>query len=243
MVWLEVFVAALVTALATGLGALPLLVVPRLSPRAMGVASGCAGGLMLAASHGLVVEGSDLGLGRTLLGVILGLVLIQLSDRLVRRRQDFAFTRLEGAGARRALLVLAVMTIHSFAEGIAIGVSYGGGAKLGLAISAALALHNIPEGLTISLTMVPRGVSVGRAAWWSVFSSLPQPLMAVPAYLFVLAFTPFLPVGLGLAAGAMIWMVVAEILPEALDQAPHGWVATAVVTSFAFLLALQGWLL
>ena len=67
----------------------------------------------------------------------------------------------------------------------------------------AIAVHNIPEGLAISLVLVPRGVGVARAAWWSVFSSLPQPLMAVPAFLFVDASTPILPAGLGFAAGAM----------------------------------------
>jgi len=54
-------------------------------------------------------------------------------------------------------------------------------------------VHNIPEGLAISLVLVPRGASVRSAAWWSVFSSLPQPLMAVPAYVFVEEFGRLLP--------------------------------------------------
>ncbi|MFB6249459.1 MAG: ZIP family metal transporter, partial [Salinibacter sp.] len=54
-------------------------------------------------------------------------------------------------------------------------------------------------------------------AGWSIFTSLPQPLMALPAFLFVLVFEPFLPIGLGLAAGAMIWMVFAELVPDALE--------------------------
>jgi ZIP family zinc transporter len=106
-------------------------------------------------------------------------------------------------------------SIHSFSEGVGIGVSYGGGARLGVFITIAIAIHNIPEGLAISLVLVPRGASVASAAGWSIFSSLPRPLVAAPAYLFVEAFRPFLPVGLGFATGAMSWLVFAELLPDA----------------------------
>ena len=108
-------------------------------------------------------------------------------------------------GARKGLLIVGIMTAHSFTEGVGLGVSFGSGTDLGLFITLAIAVHNIPEGLAISLVLVPRGVGAGRAAFWSVFSSLPQPLMAVPAFAFVEAFGPLLPYGLGFAAGAMTW--------------------------------------
>ena len=100
-------------------------------------------------------------------------------------------------------------------------------------------MHNIPEGLAISLVLVPRGASVGAAAGWSIFSSLPQPLLAVPAFLFVESFTSILPVGLGFAAGAMVWMVLGELLPEALETAPTRVVAVAGGTAFALMLVFQ----
>jgi ZIP family zinc transporter len=100
-------------------------------------------------------------------------------------------------------------------------------------------VHNIPEGLAISLVLVPRGASVGAAAGWSVFSSLPQPLLAVPAFLFVESFTSILPVGLGFAAGAMVWMVLGELLPEALETAPARVVALAGGTAFVLMLGFQ----
>jgi zinc transporter ZupT len=135
------------------------------------------------------------------------------------------------------------MTMHSFTEGIGIGVSFGSDEAFGIVIALAIAIHNIPEGLAISLVLVPRGVSVGRAGAWSIFSSLPQPLMAVPAFIFVEAFKPLLPVGLGFAAGAMLWMAAAELVPEALEVAPAPSVIVVGVGSAAAMIALQAVLL
>ncbi len=70
---------------------------------------------------------------------------------------------------------------------------FEGGQELGLLIVLTIAVHNIPEGLAVSPGLVPRGVGVGRAALWSILTSLPQPLMAVPAFLFVALFEPLLP--------------------------------------------------
>ncbi|HEY0672394.1 MAG TPA: ZIP family metal transporter, partial [Longimicrobiales bacterium] len=124
-----------------------------------------------------------------------------------------------GVSARRMLLIVVVMTVHSFAEGVAVGVSFGGDTSLAAAITIAITVHNVPEGLAISAVMRPRGVSVLACAGWSIFSSLPQPITAVPAYLFVDRFATVLPYGLGFAAGAMVFMVLVELLPEAYEQA------------------------
>jgi zinc transporter ZupT len=241
-IW-SVLVAASLTAVATGLGALPFLAVRHLSDWWLGVCNAAAGGLMLAASHSLVVEGTGIGGARTLGGMLLGLVLILLANTRIEREEPHDVARLVGADARKALLILGVMTAHSFAEGVGVGVSYGGGGEFGVFITAAIAVHNIPEGLAISLVLVPRGTPVWTAAGWSVFTSLPQPLMAVPAYLFVLFFEPILPVGLGLAAGAMIWMVFAELIPDALDTASGPTVGAAATLAFVALLAFQHFVL
>jgi zinc transporter ZupT len=122
-------------------------------------------------------------------------------------------------------------------------VSFAGAGDLGVFITTAIATHNIPEGLAISLVLVPRGTSVAHAALWSIFTSLPQPLMAVPAFLFVQAFEPMLPIGLGLAAGAMLWMVVSELLPEALKNASSESVGVSVVVAIAGLWSFQHFVL
>ncbi len=228
---LTVFVAALVTALATGLGALPFLFTRRPTETWLGVASALAAGLMVGASLGLLYEGHRYGTGRTALGALVGAVFIWISQRLLEQRRDVHIGALRGADARRALLIVGVMTLHSFTEGVGVGVSFGGAEALGILITIAIAVHNIPEGLAISLVLVPRGASVRSAAGWSIFSSLPQPLMAVPAFLFVESFSGVLPVGLGFAAGAMVWLAAVELVPEALATARARTVALTVAGS------------
>ena len=134
---------------------------------------------------------------------------------------------------------MGVMTVHSFAEGVGVGVSYGGGESLGLFITAAIALHNVPEGLAIALVLVPRGVGVWAAAGWAVVSSLPQPLLAPPAYVAVDKFEPILAPGLGFAAGAMVMMAASELIPEALETASLRRVAAVGIAAIAGGFVLQ----
>lgn len=237
-VW-TVALAAAVTAIATGLGAIPFFFVQGLSRKWLGLGNGIASGLMLGASFGLIVEGMEYSWLRMVAGILVGVFFITLSHHYLENHNKLEVGDLEGANALKALMIVGVMTLHSFAEGVGVGVSFGGGQSLGLLITTAIAIHNIPEGLAISLVLVPQGTSAWRSALWSVFSSLPQPLMAVPAFLFVTAFKPILPAGLGFAAGAMIWMVFAELIPDALEETESVQVALAVALAFAAMIALQ----
>jgi zinc transporter ZupT len=231
--------AALVTAIMTGVGALPFLFVKNLGKRTMGWSNAAASGLMLAASHSLIAEGASLDIVLTLAGVVAGLGAIVVADRLLAGAGEVEVADLEGASATKALLILGIMTAHSFAEGVGVGVSFAGTEGLGTFITTAIAFHNVPEGLAIALVLIPKGSPVWKVALWAVFTSLPQPIMAVPSYLFVETFRPFLPVGLGLAAGAMIWMVFSELFPAALENVESGSAATAVTLAFAAMMAFQ----
>lgn len=99
-------------------------------------------------------------------------------------------------------------------------MSFGGdsGGKRGVVVATTLAIHNIPEGLAISLVLIPKGVSVSYAALWAIVSSIPQPIFAVPSYMFVTYFQPLLPIGLGFAAGAMAFVAIFELIPEAVEH-------------------------
>ena len=162
---------------------------------------------------------------------------------VLAHRKQLTFATLRGADALKAAAFVGAMTVHSFTEGAGVGVSFGDGATLGVLIAIAIAVHNIPEGFAVSLVLVPRGTGVARAALWSIATSLPQPLVAVPAFLFVDEFRSLLPLGLGFAGGAMLWMVVAQLLPDALHEASARKVGVAAGVAAAGMLALQALLL
>jgi ZIP family zinc transporter len=236
---LVVFATALATALATGAGALPFAFGRAGMQRWLGAGNAIASGVMVGASAGLVTEGVHRDTMRTAIGALAGGVFAHLAYTFTARHHNARMGVLRGPNARSAILIVAVMTAHSAAEGIGIGAAFGGSGAFGLVIAVAMAIQNIPEGLAISLVLVPRGMRVGAAAAWSVFSSLPQPLVAVPAFLFVEQFASVLPISLGFAAGAMVWMVARQLLPEAFAKASRRAVLMDGLVAFVLMLALQ----
>lgn len=226
-----VFAVALGTALATGLGVFPVMGIRVNERKTIVFPSALAAGFMLGASVGLLYEGMLRSPMGTVLGALIGVLFILATTALLGQTRDAHLGNLRGARGATALLLIGVMTVHSLTEGVALGVSFAGEESLGVLIAIAIAIHNIPEGVAISLALVPFGVGAPRAAAWSIFSSLPQPLMAVPAYLAVRTFEPLLPAGLGFAAGAMIWMVLTRLLPEAFVPGSRRLAAVALVSS------------
>jgi len=235
-----------VTALSTGFGALPLAFCSSFDDWWLGAANALAAGMMTAASIALVLEGAQLEVGESggidlgvpagveamgasavgpawqsaLCGMIVGVVSIVASQRLISKYDDAKLGILDGVDARKALLILVVMTIHSFSEGIGIGVSFGEQSthQLGMMVTTTLAVHNVPEGFAISVVLVSRGMSVLGAALWSICTSLPQPIMAIAGFHFVDSFALLQPAGLGFAAGAMLWVAWVELVADAVES-------------------------
>lgn len=235
-----VFLAALMTAIATGLGAAPFFFFREIGKTRLGLADTAAGGFMLAASTVLAWEGLRRGPLRMVAGAAVGVALIAATSAYLRSREEtLHLGALRGVDALKAVTIVAVMTVHSLTEGVGVGVSFGGGAELGAFITAAIAIHNVPEGLAISLVLVPRGTRPLAALGWSVFSSLPQSLLAVPAFLFVEAFEPVLPAGFGFAAGAMTWLVISELLPAARASASTRSIVAIGLASYVAMMAVQ----
>lgn len=234
-----VILYSVLTAIATGLGVIPLIFSKTVPPRWMSLASAFASGLLLAAAFQLVQTGTSDNAAITIAGILVGLTLITISRQWLERRESPDVNELAEAGILKAAVIVGVMTIHSFPEGMAVGLSLGKNQTFGSLITLVIALHNIPEGLAIGLVLVPQGVKTWKAALWSVVSSLPQPLMAVPAFLLASVFQPFLPFGLGLAAGAMIWMIGSEVLPEACGKTSPKSIGVALTVGVVLMLVIQ----
>jgi ZIP family zinc transporter len=231
-----VFLAGLVTALATGLGALPFFLVDDVSDRWNVVLWGLASGIMVSASvFGLVFEGLSAAESALELvpGLVAGVLLVVVAHEVIEGYEIHP-TAYEEADLKKLVLILGVLTVHSFPEGVAVGVSFADlglrtatGPTVGLFgvavpllavfITVAISIHNVPEGVAVSIPLRTLGVSEPRMVWWAVFSSLPQPIGAVIAFLSVRIARDLLPAGFGFAAGAMIYLVVTEFVPEALD--------------------------
>ncbi|KAB5561838.1 hypothetical protein DKX38_006795 [Salix brachista] len=162
-------------------------------------------------------------------------------DKFLEQYGEVSMLDIEGADATKVVLVIGIMTLHSFGEGSGVGVSFAGskGFSQGLLVTLAIAVHNIPEGLAVSMMLASKGFSPQNAMLWSVITSLPQPIVAVPAFMCADAFSKFLPFCTGFAAGCMIWMVVAEVLPDAFKEASPPQVASAATISVAFMEALS----
>jgi zinc transporter, ZIP family len=226
-VLLEVFLAALVSDLATGLGALPFLFIDRVGRRWNGMAAAGAGGMMLSASVFALAD-KALRRGRALdviIGMLAGAVFCAWTARIIER-QHWHLGEWGEQESRKSILLIATMFVHSVPEGIAIGVGYATGEiKFGLLLTTAIAVHNIPEGTAVSLPLRARGASI-----------VPQPLLAVPAFALTSFFQPLVAPSLGFAGGAMIFLVMSELLPESLESCSRTETAWSVTLGLVAML-------
>jgi zinc transporter ZupT len=158
--------------------------------------------------------------------------------------QGLRMSEIEGLQAKKMFIVIFSMAMHSFAEGLGIGVAFcgNGGAHTGLFVAATLAVHNMPEGLAVALVLVPRGVPKFYTFAMAILSSLPQPLIAVPVHLFVETFIVWESLGLGFAAGAMCWVACLELLPDAAKELSQQTCAGCLCAAFVTMMGTSAWL-
>jgi ZIP family zinc transporter len=209
-----VILAGAATALATGLGAIPVFLLGERAEGLRSLLSAIAAAVMLVASITLLGPALDDGSALVVAaGVAAGGAFVLGARRRLAQRGRYAGS--EHAAARRSLLVFGVLFVHSLPEGLAVGAAWAADPEaVGPFVVAAIALQNVPEGTAVAIPMAAAGYSRTRQFWAAVGSSAPQPVGAAIAYVLVEEARFLLPVSLAFAAGAMLVVVFAELVPD-----------------------------
>ncbi len=241
MDYVVLLAAGTATALATGLGAVPVWFLgartEQLRPALWGLAAGTMGVVSVV---GLLAPALDEGaVTDVALGLAVGVAFMLATKRYLRSHNVALYGR-EGDRVRTSVLVFAVLLVHSFPEGLAIGTAYASStAGLGLFVIIAIALQNIPEGTSVAIPMDAAGFSRSQQFWAAVATSAPQPVAAVVAFALVEQVDGLLPVSFAFAAGAMLSLVAIEVLPQALARPNRRFGLAGVAVGAALMLAFS----
>lgn len=247
--------AGLLAALATALGTLPALGTRTLSDRGQDALMGFGAGVMLAAcSFSLIIPGLAAArehntpggaAAQVALAVLMGAWALMALDRWLPH-EHFIKGR-EGPGAleqaqrlRRTTLFVIAVTLHNLPEGLAIGVAFAGGDTTAAAsLSLAIAIQDMPEGFVIAVALMAVGYSRRRALALGAASGLVEPLGALLGAWVVSQWPGLLPWGLGFAAGAMLFVISHEIIPESHRKGHERWATQGLMLGFALMMVLD----
>ena len=251
----QALLATLFTWFVTALGASPVFFAKRINQKLMDGMLGLAAGVMIAASFwSLLAPAIAMSHGSwvpTTIGFLAGGAFLYLVDKLLPHLHlGLETSQAEGlktSWERSVLLVLAI-TLHNIPEGLAVGVAFGaaahglgGGATLGAAVALALGIgiQNCPEGLAVSMPLRREGMGRFKAFLYGQASGVVEPVAGVLGAALVLAMRPVLPYALAFAAGAMIYVCVEELIPEAERNGNEDFATLGAMVGFALMMALD----
>lgn len=237
---------------ATALGALPALFLRGLSDRTEDTMLGLAAGMMLAASSfSLILPGLAAGeelTGSTTVGALTVVVGLGLGVLLMLGLDQFTPHEHEHLGAHgagngrvgRVWLFVFAIALHNLPEGMAIGVSFSqGDLNVGLPLTTAIAIQDIPEGLAVAMALKAAGLTPSRAVWIAALSGLMEPVGALVGIGLASGLALAYPIGLGLAAGAMIFVVSHEVIPETHRNGHQTPATLGLMAGFAVMMVLD----
>ncbi len=242
----------------TGLGAATIFIFKRIDQKILDVMLGFAAGVMIAASFWSLLAPSiemaaEQGIIRWVpatIGFLSGAAFFRLIDKVLPHLHPLMpDEKVEGFKTKlpKCTLLVLALTIHNIPEGLAVGVAFGstGAASNPMPIMAAMALavgigiQNFPEGLAVSFPLHRDGLSKGKSFWYGWLSGIVEPLAAVIGATVVMAVQPILPYALAFAAGAMIFVVVEEVIPESQQNGNSDLATTGTILGFALMMFLD----
>jgi ZIP family zinc transporter len=259
----QALLATLGTWLLTALGALLVVFSKEFSQKYLDASLGMAAGVMIAASFwSLLAPAIDMAeqspiYGETwkwvppLIGFLLGAVALRVIDRVLPHlHPDLAVPEGPKTRWQRSTLLVLAITIHNIPEGLAVGVAFGAAAhlegaarmaQLGAAIALAIGigLQNFPEGTAVSLPLRREGMGRLKCFWYGQLSAIVEPVAGVLGAALVLAMAAILPYALAFAAGAMIFVVVEELIPEAQRNGNVDLATMGAIVGFAIMMTLD----
>ncbi|QGU93937.1 ZIP family metal transporter [Clostridium bovifaecis] len=262
LIWLGIL-ASLCAGLATGVGSIPIFFTRNVSKKLLDILLGIAAGVMLAAtSFSLIVPAIEKGGGGvrgstiTLIGILVGGYFIDIIDKYFpdtnlltnavdgtegeENAVDTIAIRASKSLRKTWLFVLAI-TIHNFPEGLAVGVGFGDGdIANGLSLAIGIGLQNFPEGLAVALPLIREGYTRKKAFLIALGSGLVEPIGGLLGVGLVQISKPILPFAMAFAAGAMLFVIAHEIIPETQSHEGHSKLAThAMLVGFVIMMFLD----
>jgi len=251
---LQALFATIFTWLVTGLGAAAVFLTRTVSRKLLSAMLGFAAGVMIAASFwSLLAPAIELSEGSALpalIGFLLGGAFLRVVDLILPHlHPSLELGDAEGIETtwRRSILLMLAVTIHNFPEGLAVGVAFGAVAAGvpeatltgAVALAIGIGLQNFPEGMAISMPLRGEGISKFQSFFWGQLSAIVEPIAGVIGAAAVLAARPILPYALAFAAGAMIFVVVEELIPSSQCSGETDIPTLGAMVGFAVMMTLD----
>ena len=243
------FFASILAGLATGIGALAVLFFKNISNNLFCGLLGAAAGVMLAATaFSLLVPGIEFGNafwpGKGIYvvsaGMLLGAFFLHYADHQLPHPHLDSIVDNHANSLRKIWLFVIAITIHNFPEGMSVGVSFGSGEmKNGLVLAIAIAMQNIPEGLAVALPLVSLGYNRWRAIAVATATGLVEPVGGLLGVTMVTLFQPILPIAMGFAAGAMLFVISEEIIPETHSKGRSRYATYSLMVGFIVMMVVD----
>jgi len=242
--------ASLLAGLMTGVGALPAFFLTNIPDKLINtlLGGGAAGVMLAATSFSLIVPGIEhgdhlwpgKGVYVVVAGMLLGAIFLDRMDKWLPHEHFQMGHEGPDSSLRRIWLFVIAITIHNFPEGLAVGVGFGNGdVGAGMSLAIGIGLQNMPEGLAVALPLMGQGYSRWKAIGIATLTGLVEPVGGLLGVASVTIFKPLLPIGLAFAAGAMLFVISDEIIPETHSKGKSRSATFGVMIGFVIMMAMD----